>query len=144
MPGARVCSRRVARLPPQDNASEGIDWLRAQSGLGLARRGLSDDAVAQVGDAVGFDHAHAFEVELAIREVGEEANAVAEEDGDEVYVDLVEKAGPEVLLGDFGGADGDRPPVGNRAGLFEGALDAVGDDGSFGIGPDVLIGAGCG
>jgi hypothetical protein len=46
-----------------------------------------------VGDAVGFDHARAFEIELMSLEVGEHANAVAEEERDQVYVDLVDETG---------------------------------------------------
>jgi hypothetical protein len=47
-----------------------------------------------------------------IVEVGQQADAVAEEGGDEVDVDLVEQAGSEVLLGHVGGADRDRPLTG--------------------------------
>src|SRR5580700_9658390 len=78
---------------------------------------LTDDAVAEVGDAVGLDHPGAFQVELLIVDVVEEADATAEQDGHEIQVDLIEKTGPEVLLGDVGGADADGTVTGHRAGL---------------------------
>ena len=68
--------------------------------------GLFRDAVAQVRDAVGFDHAGAFGLVPTILEVGEQADAVSEQDRDEVELDLVEQASREVLPGDIGGADG--------------------------------------
>jgi len=98
------------------------------------------DAVAKVDNTVGFDHAGAFEVELAIFEVVEETDATAKNNGDEVQVNLVEKAGLEVLLSHVGGTDGNIPLASDATGLFESALDAIGDDGAAGARADVLIG----
>jgi hypothetical protein len=53
---------------------------------------LLHHAIAEVGDAVGLHHAGAFQVELAIPDIGEEGDASAEQDGDEVDVDLVQEA----------------------------------------------------
>ncbi len=93
-----------------------------------------------MGDAIGFDDAGAFEVGLVILEVSEKTDAVADDDRDEVYVDLVEKAGLEVLLSDIGGANGDGALAGDGTGLLEGALDAVGDHGSVGARTNVPLG----
>ena len=83
---------------------------------------LSHDAVADMGDTIGLDHTCALELEPAIIEVGEQVDAAAEEDGDDVQVDLVQKARLQELLGDGDGADDNVSPAGNGAGLFERAL----------------------
>jgi hypothetical protein len=67
---------------------------------------LPRDAIAKVGDADRFDYAGAFEVEPAMLEVRKETNSVAEQDRNELDVDLVEEASVQVLLGHVGGADG--------------------------------------
>lgn|GEM_PF-5663611 len=103
-------------------------------------RPLPHDAIAQMCDAIGFDDAFAFKVELAILEVVEEADAATEEDGAYVQVDLVQKACHEILLGDGGGSDGNVSRADHGVGLREGALDAVGYVGPVGAGTDVLVG----
>lgn len=65
----------------------------------------ADDAVAQVGDAVSFDHVRAApEFSRDAREAG---LAVAEQEGDKVDLDLVEQAELESLLRDCRTRDGD-------------------------------------
>jgi len=93
-----------------------------------------------VGHAVGFDYAGAFKVERVILKVGEEADAAAEEDGDEVEVDQIEKARSQVLLCHACGADGDVTVAGDGARLLESAFDAVGHDGAFRTGAHMTVG----
>ena len=56
-------------------------------------------AIAQVGDA-GLAFAGAEKLELARGHVVEKADAVAQEDGDEMYLHLVEQAGRYGARGD--------------------------------------------
>jgi hypothetical protein len=93
-----------------------------------------------MGHAVGLDHAGAFEVELVIPQIGEKADAAAEQDGDEVYVDFVEKASLKVLLGDVRGADGNVALARDGAGLLKGCFDAVSDDGPISAWSDMHVG----
>ena len=52
-----------------------------------------------MGDAGSVDDTRGFEVDVVGPEVVEQPDAGAEQDGDEVDLDLVEEAGPQALLG---------------------------------------------
>jgi hypothetical protein len=71
-PGTSVACLPVADLPgPLSRAGD----------QGVASRDLLfEDAVAEVGDTVGFDHADALEVARVILQAGEQADAAAKED----------------------------------------------------------------
>jgi hypothetical protein len=71
--------------------------------------------------AFQFDGPHA-------QEVVEQSDAVAEQDGHQVHVYLVEQSSPDALLGDAGGAHGDVLVARDRSRLLDGAFDAVRDE----------------
>ena len=87
------------------------------------------DAIAEVRDAGGPDHAGELELDRRALEVVEQPLAGAEEDRDHVDMHLVDQPGLQVLLDDA------RPTAqrhvlvaGRRPSLLEGRLDAVGDE----------------
>ena len=69
------------------SARELTDWL-----------GSTTHAVAQVGDLVALVHRDGLELDVPGAEVLEEALAIAEQDGHEVDLDLVEEPGPKHAL----------------------------------------------
>ena len=81
--------------------------------------GLFQDAVAQVRDAVGFDdYAGALELVPTILEVGEQADAVSEQDRDEVELETA-----QLILGftaDRTRRDPARPALGSRSATIAG------------------------
>jgi hypothetical protein len=84
-----------------------------------------------MGDTGGVDRVDGLELDLlgdAWVEV-EEADAAAEEDRDQVDFDFVEEAGFDELLDRLAAGDGNVLVARRRAGLLEGALDAVLDEG---------------
>ena len=58
-------------------------------------------------DSVAFGDLGVFEHRRCAGQVVEEADAVAEQHGDEIDADLVEQAEVEALLGDVGSRDAD-------------------------------------
>src|SRR5262245_24627944 len=86
--------------------------------------------VANVRDCRGREHAGLLERERRPAPlVGEERGATAQQDGDAVDLELVEQAGPEVLLGDAGAArQGYVLVLRGRAGVLQRRLDSLRDE----------------
>jgi hypothetical protein len=86
-----------------------------------------------VGHGGGLHHPGDLELGPPGAEVLEQPHAAAQEQGDHVYLELVEQPGPEVLLGDVRAAAHLHVPVAGRIlGLLERRLDALGDEGEGG------------
>jgi len=69
------------------------------------------------------------QADRGLGQVGEERDAVAEQDGHQVHGDFVDQAQAECLLGDVRPGDGHRRVPGDGPGLLDGAAHAVGDEG---------------
>ena len=89
--------------------------------------GHATHPVAQVGDAGGFDHADELELDVVGAEVLEQPPSLAQQDRDQVDLQLVEHAGAQERLREVGAVDHDVLVAGGLLGLPHGALDAVGD-----------------
>src|SRR5919112_2455391 len=89
---------------------------------------LLHDAERKMCDPRALDHPRALQLDRPPTQVLEQPDAVPEQDGHQVNVYLVEKAGPDALLHDARGAYGDVLLARGRSRLLYGALDAVRDE----------------
>src|ERR1017187_4015240 len=103
--------------------------VRAGPGFGNRRRkgppdrqsgsrpgALPHHAKAQIGDLAGLADAQGHEGDGGRAGTAEQSHAVAEEDGNEVDEDLVDKPGGQALSGDVGAQYQQAPPLGRVAG----------------------------
>lgn len=100
------------------------------------------DGVSELGYHRRLDNAGYLEIDSSRREVVEQADTFAKDDGNQVDVDVVQQSGPEALLQSSRGAHFDVLVSGGHLRLTNGTLNPVCDKGERRFLPDQLVGNG--
>lgn len=117
-----VCTDTGGVLATESGDAGTAVWMSSPvNRLGWERATSTPDAVVHVGDAIPLEDAGALEFDLPGTQVVEQTTPLAEEHGDDIEFELVEKAGVQCELSD-GGAVDEHVPV---AGRFSASVMAV-------------------